>query len=85
MGVRRVLVQQPRMAAGVGMAHREPNEKNDRLRNRQFDKQVQGQVPAHHVHVRVVLWDESPDDAAVEGGEHVDECLQTTGEGKRGL
>ncbi len=71
------------MAAGVGMAHREPNEKNDHLRNRQFEEQVQDQVSALHVHVHVVLWDESPDDAAEEGDENVDECPQAGGEGKR--
>ena len=49
------------MAAGVGMAHREPNEENDHLRNRQFEEQIQDQVPALHVHVHVVLWDESPE------------------------
>ncbi|HWG96829.1 MAG TPA: hypothetical protein VN647_07070 [Nitrospira sp.] len=61
------------MAAGAGMAHCEPNEKNDHLRSRQFEEQVQDQVPARHLHVHVVLWDESPDDAAEEDDETVDE------------
>ncbi|BFU93109.1 MAG: hypothetical protein NTAFB01_42960 [Nitrospira sp.] len=68
------------MAAGAGMVHREPNEKNDHLRNRQFTKQVQEQVSALHVHVHVVLWDESPDEAAEEGDENGDECPQAGGE-----
>ncbi len=83
MGGRRIAVQQPRMAAGVGMAHRKPNEKNDHIRSRQFAKQVQDQVPTRHVHVHVVLWDESPDDTAAEGDENGDECPQAGGEGKR--
>lgn len=63
------------MAACADMAHREPNEKNDHLRNRQFEGQVQDQVTTHHVHGHVVLWDESPDDAAEEWGENVDESI----------
>ena len=66
-------VQQPRMAAGAGMARCEPNEKSDHLRDRHFEEQVQDQVPALHLHVHVVLWDESPDDAAEEDNETVDE------------
>ena len=61
------------MAAGAGMAHREPNEENDYLRNRRFEEQVQDQVPAPHLHVHVVLWDESPDGAPEEVDETVDE------------
>jgi hypothetical protein len=68
------------MAAGAGMAHRESNEKNHHLRNRQFEEQVQDQVPARHLHVHVVLWNDSPNDAAEEGGENVDECPQPGGE-----
>ena len=49
------------MAAGADMAHREPNEENDYLRNRQFEEQVQDLVPALHLHVHVVLWDEPPE------------------------
>lgn len=71
------------MAAGAGMAHRESNEKNDHLCNRQFEGQVQDQVSTHHVHIHVVLWDESPDDAAEEGDENGDECLRSGGEEKR--
>jgi len=76
VGIRRVAVRQLRMAAGVGMAHRAPDEENDHLRNRQFEAQVQDQVPALHLHVHVVLWDESPDDAAEEDDEMV-EMLRT--------
>lgn len=61
------------MATDVGMAHHEPNEKNDYLCSLQFEEQVQDQIPALHLHVHVVLWDESPDDAAEEGNETVDE------------
>ena len=61
------------MAAGAGMAHRESNEENDHLRNRQLEEQVQDQVPALHLHVHVVLWDESPDGAPEEVDETVDE------------
>jgi hypothetical protein len=71
------------MAAGVGMAHREPNEQNDHLRNRQCEEQVQDQVPVLHLDVHVVLWDESPEDAAEEGDENGDECSRSGGEGKR--
>ncbi|MGE3976851.1 MAG: hypothetical protein AB7F94_04620 [Nitrospira sp.] len=71
------------MAAGAGMVHRESNEENDHVRNGQFAKQVQDQVSALHLHVHVVLWDESPDDAAEEEDENGDECPQAGGEGKR--
>ncbi|HEU5409051.1 MAG TPA: hypothetical protein VFU48_14875 [Nitrospira sp.] len=67
------------------MARCEPNEKNDHLRNRQFEGQVQDQVPARHVHVHVVLWDESPespDDAAEERDENIGEYPRPGGEGK---
>jgi len=80
---RRVAVRQPRMAAGVGMAYREPNEENNHLRNRQFEEQVQDQVSALYLHVHVVLWDESPDDAARD--ENVDECPQAGGEEETSL
>ncbi len=71
------------MAAGAGMAHREPNEENDHLRNRQFKGQVQDQVPTHHVHFHVVLWDESPDDSSEEDDETVDEWILRTREPER--
>ncbi|MDC8448116.1 MAG: hypothetical protein LV473_07145 [Nitrospira sp.] len=70
------------MAAGVGMAHRESNEENDYLCNRQFEEQVQDQVPDLYLHVHVVLWDESPNDAAEKGDENVDEYPQAGGEGE---
>ncbi len=59
MGVRRVMVQHPHIATDVGMAYREPNEKDD-LRNAQSGEKPQGKIFFLRRQVHVVLWDESP-------------------------